>query len=497
MPDLKNAELAALALTELQRQGVAEFIVCAGARNAPLLQGLGQLGIHSIQHFEERSAAFFALGRARRSGRPVAVMTTSGTAAAELLPAMIEGYYSGVQLVAVTADRPKRFRGSGAPQAIEQFNLFGVYPGGCIEWDKLEQPAFSINSIKPTHLNICFEEPGSEHLIPTVSEQSAMPFEQVRRPLVIVSGLLTNEQELVLAALLKWQAPVYLEASSGLRARRELEGLRLSTPCFTASSFSENFDGIIRIGGIPTLRLWRDLDLGLAGVSVLQFSRLPFAGLAREQAAPRPLAALREHSGSFAANPTIFERDGKLLEQLNAAMKEFPNSEVALVQRLAQSIPAGSSVFLGNSLPIREWDLVGWDKEFLISANRGANGIDGLVSTFLGEVQADTAREHWLILGDLSALYDLAGLWSLQELPKCKIRIVVLNNGGGQIFSRLFKSREFLNEHELRFKGWAEIFGVSYYQELRDSYDDVALIELQPDNQESEQFWSAFQKGLQ
>lgn len=121
--------------------GVAEYCVCAGSRNAPLIADLTD----AYSFVDERSAAFFALGRIKLHGKPVAVFTTSGTAAAELLPATIEAYYSGLPLVLVTADRPARFRGTGAPQCIEQVNLFGPYAATSLEtW----------NRRGPLHLNI-------------------------------------------------------------------------------------------------------------------------------------------------------------------------------------------------------------------------------------------------------------------------------------------------------------------------------------------------------
>src|SRR5262249_9638323 len=111
-----------------------EWCACAGARNSPLFLELLERGdLHTFRFFEERSAAFFALGRIQATGRPVAVLTTSGTAAAELFPAVIEAHYTGAPLVAVTADRPRRYRGTGAPQSIEQVDLYGGYAAA--SWD--------------------------------------------------------------------------------------------------------------------------------------------------------------------------------------------------------------------------------------------------------------------------------------------------------------------------------------------------------------------------
>lgn len=145
---MTNLAAARALIASVRALGACDFCVCAGSRNAPLLAVLSDSSVYSF--VDERSAAFFALGRIKRDGAPVAVVTTSGTAVAELLPAAIEAYYSGLPLVLITADRPARFRGTGAPQAIEQLGIFGVYAStDPATWDRK----------RALHLNIEFEEP--------------------------------------------------------------------------------------------------------------------------------------------------------------------------------------------------------------------------------------------------------------------------------------------------------------------------------------------------
>ena len=141
----------AVAATVVRAAGVTDVCVCAGSRNSPLLVVLGaRADVRLFSFVDERSAAFFALGRAKALDAPVAVVTTSGTAAAELLPAAIEAHYSGIPLILITADRPARFRGTGAPQSIEQEGLFGVYAETSMEtWTRK----------RPLHINIAFDEP--------------------------------------------------------------------------------------------------------------------------------------------------------------------------------------------------------------------------------------------------------------------------------------------------------------------------------------------------
>jgi 2-succinyl-5-enolpyruvyl-6-hydroxy-3-cyclohexene-1-carboxylate synthase len=150
---MKQQEDITRLLHRLDRLGVREVCVAAGARNAPLVAALtSSTGIRLWHFFEERCAGFFALGRALVDGRPVAVVTTSGTAAAELLPSVIEAYYQGRPLIVVTADRPARYRRSGAPQAIEQEGLFGVYA------EVLAEDA-PWTARMPLHINLPLDEP--------------------------------------------------------------------------------------------------------------------------------------------------------------------------------------------------------------------------------------------------------------------------------------------------------------------------------------------------
>ena len=144
---MTNLAAARAVIERVRGAGVTDFCVCGGSRNAPLIAVVSG-NIYSF--VDERSAAFFALGRIKRDDRPVAVITTSGTAAAELLPAAVEAYYAGAPLVLITADRPARFRGTGAPQSIEQVGMFGVY--AATDFDRW-------NRRTPLHINIEFDEP--------------------------------------------------------------------------------------------------------------------------------------------------------------------------------------------------------------------------------------------------------------------------------------------------------------------------------------------------
>lgn len=163
---MKNHELAQSVLDSIRAFGVREIVVCAGARNAPFVALLSPNSQNSAQapfkiysFFEERSASFFALGRMQSEGAPVAVITTSGTAAAELLPAAVEADYQRLPLVLITADRPSRYRGSGAPQAIVQTGIYSHYVEKSFDLENEPLTEIRASGARPIHLNVCFDEP--------------------------------------------------------------------------------------------------------------------------------------------------------------------------------------------------------------------------------------------------------------------------------------------------------------------------------------------------
>jgi 2-succinyl-5-enolpyruvyl-6-hydroxy-3-cyclohexene-1-carboxylate synthase len=195
-------------------------------------------------------------------------------------------------------------------------------------------------------------------------------------------------------------------------------------------------------------------------------------------------------------NDALFGRDRKIAGATLGLVLREPRSEAALVRAAAEKFAGKARILLGNSLAIREWDLVVpravTNRTFF--ANRGVNGIDGLVSTALGLAAED--RPAAALLGDLSALYDMAGLWPAAQLAGADITIAVVNNGGGKIFERMFKNAAFLNTHKLHFRGWAEMFGWHYGQmhAPEDPWpaSSPRLVEILPDAEATGRFAEAY-----
>lgn len=512
-----NVQRAADLVTALADAGVREFCVCPGGRNAPLVVVLARAGGVTVRtFFEERAAAFFALGRIKAGGAPVAVVTTSGTAAAELLPAAVEAYYAGLPLVLVTADRPPQHRGTGSPQAIEQVDLFGDYAptvfDGSSATDRLALAEWT--GRQPVHVNVCFDEPlvdGSIPVLPLAPASWSPPppaagvtpvadlLRAARRPLVIVGPLDAPDRAGVREFLTRLGAPVYAEPASGLREDAALAGLALTSGEGVLRTAA--LDAVLRVGGVPALRLWRDLETTRRDVPVTSVSRTPFPGLTRgglAHAAPgAALAGLTPPAAVDRAwRDELLARDRRRSAAVDALCAEAPRAEAAMIRELSRRVPAGALVYLGNSLPIREWDLAaareprGWH----VGVNRGANGIDGQLSTFFGMCAG--GRENWAFLGDLTALYDLAAPWILEQLAAGPVRIVVVNNGGGQIFARLSPHAELRNAHRRTFDHWAAMWDLAHVRwdtvPAHPDLPDRCVIELAPDPAASDRFWRAY-----
>ncbi|MFI0435481.1 MAG: 2-succinyl-5-enolpyruvyl-6-hydroxy-3-cyclohexene-1-carboxylic-acid synthase [Parachlamydiaceae bacterium] len=519
-----NSVLAQGVLQEVISHGVAEFCVCPGARNAPLVYPLSYSNQVKIYYWpEERSAAFFAIGRMKAIGGPVAVVTTSGTAAAELLPAAMEAYYTGLPLVLITADRPRRFRGTGAPQSAEQVGLYGCYVSDM--QDLADGDACCLDNWTqegPIHLNLCFEEPNDSEcqtirleegsikkalVIPTISchgpkYQPYLSFLQKSRfPLVVIGAMASECREAAICFLLKVKAPLYAEAISGIREDARLERLRIQRIEDIWATAAENgypIDGILRLGGIPTARFWRDLEDKMDEVSVCSVSEHPFSGLTQGDLIHTSLASFfawseKEPSPDHYPYEEWKTKDQRAHQHLLRLFQEEPLAEASLIHHLSERIPFRSKVYLGNSLPIREWDQAAsyHAHHFQMACNRGVNGIDGQLATFFGFCSSE--QENWAILGDLTVLYDLVAPWITSQLSNISANIVIVNNGGGQIFSRMFSHPVFQNHHQLNFEPLADFWGLRYerWQSIPDSISPShggRLIELIPNQKSTARF---------
>ncbi len=474
----------------LQRNEVKSVVVCPGGRNAPFVEVLSKTSFFQTEtFFEERSAAFYALGKAKKEQKPVTLITTSGTAVAETLPAMIEAHYQNIPLVVVSADRPKSYRGSGAPQAIEQSEILKSFCTDCFDLED-DLKLLSTHKINgTTHLNICFDEPllqsvqdnYSQHFAPEVDESNdkgkiskldtTKSYQDERRAikeklknfknktLIILGALNQQESQLTLKTLKKLNDVfIYAEPHSQLKGCPDISEKLINCDSQTLNMlFAEKlFDSVVRIGGVPVLRFWRDLQ-NLQDINVLNFSDSPFSGIARIKEPPFAISCIAELLGhSFSSNAQDINK--KLKSQVN----NTTDKESQLLLKLSELIEEDGHIFLGNSLPIREWDQSAVVKsKQLYTSMRGANGIDGNIAYFAGLCLDD--RTNYCIIGDLTTMYDLSSGFLLKHFKeKIDFKIVVINNCGGQIFKKLFDNEMFINCHQTSFRAWADLLQLTY-----------------------------------
>ena len=512
--------------------GICEWVVCPGARNMALLQVLAAAeDLVKWTHFDERSAAFFALGRIQDMGLPVAVVTTSGTAAAELLPAVVEAYYQRRPLLLLTADRPADYRGSAAPQAIEQADLFGIYaptidletPDSLPE-DILEDWDYA----SPLHINVCLPDPdpawnpGNCDLYPAEPPEEndfrgslaelarALRFKSRDGLVVMLGGLDPTEQAPARWLANELKAPVVADATSGLR--EELAHLALTD---ADALLRENPPAILlRIGDVPVARFWRDLE-DIPSTEVFSVTRTGFSGLARPSAVVTGdleaiLHALGDVDpvGDVNGLRAMNKRRKALMEEL---LITCPDSEQAMVRAFSCFAADGDCIYLGNSMPVRYWNsfaqmAVPTEN---VRANRGANGIDGQISGFLG-VSARCSRS-WALVGDLTAMYDSNALALLPQLDTGTRVLGVINNGGGGIFRALPGAAShseamrnlLVQPHAYSFKAIAEQWGMRYLAiRTAEDFDQLdaleensqVLAELIPDREQTEQVRNALAK---
>jgi 2-succinyl-5-enolpyruvyl-6-hydroxy-3-cyclohexene-1-carboxylate synthase len=443
-----STELARAVVTALVEAGVTEVVLSPGSRNAPLsfaayaAARAGLVRLHT--RIDERSAGFLALGLSKTGSR-AAVMCTSGTAVANLHPAVLEAAHAGVPLLAVTADRPGRLRGTSANQTTDQVGIFGpLVPTHDIADALPETPGWE----GPTHWNVQLDEPLTPPDVWTPPRIEPGP-----RPVAI--------EPAVLETLSGTQATVVVAGDDAGRAARQLAE-RAGWPLLAEpSSGSRTGDHAIR-----TYRLLLDTELADRIERVVLFghptlSRPVSRLLAREDVevlAVRgrgvwPTPSHRVDGWLLTSAPAVETADpvwlqtwrdadrslGRRLDQLLAAEPGLTPQEVA--GAVARALPPGGQLMVGPSNPIRDLDLmvprydVGARRKVL--ANRGLAGIDGIVSTAIGAALGRDSTRNLALLGDVTFLHDTNGLVLGPDEPRPDLTIVVVNDDGGSIFATL------------------------------------------------------------
>ena len=477
---------------ELARCGMRHAVTCPGSRNAPLVLSLaGDHRIESTSVIDERSAGFVALGMAKAGGLPVAIACTSGTAAANLHPAVAEAWEARVPLIVLTADRPPELREVGAGQAIDQLRLYGSAAKWFVEVGTHEpgrETAVHHRALAcrawwtaaggrpgPVHLNFGLREP----LAPRREELEAAdwagrddgrPWTEVREHAsaphaddvhelaarlagsprgVLVCGPTAEavaEPAVRLAAQAGW--PILAEPTSGVRCGEHDRSHVVAhyDVLLRVERFARDHrpDLALRVGDTPTskpLRGWlRDVPQVVLDPHGAWHEPTRRAELVLQSAAAPTLDALSSALEMRAARlePSWLSswRDADALVPPSLAASPDP-FEPKVLAALEPVLPPDALVWVSSSMPIRDVEACfpQSPKGIRFLANRGANGIDGVVSSALGAALA-SGRPTWLLTGELALLHDAGGLLAARRAG-VELQIVCLNNGGGGIFDFL------------------------------------------------------------
>ena len=545
-PDRAAFAFVGAFVDEMARAGVRHVCVAPGSRSAPLAMTIARHpDLKTWMHIDERSGAFFALGLARALAEPVALVCTSGTAAANFLPAVVEARSAGIPLLVLTADRPPELRDVGAAQTIDQNRLFGAHAKWFVEVALPEATPDLLRYSRtlaaratalakavpagPVHLNFPFREP----LVPAPFEPPAhLSFDDALAwngradgaPWVTVTdGQLAVEEAAVTRIANRLRSanrPLIVcgpQADSGLAEPLASLASIIGVPLLadplsqvrwgaherTAlidryDSFLRNAptadglapDLILRIGGVPTSKTLLQYLQHNASVPmiVVDAAHWPDPTLLAEEmvhADPHHLFSqlLRVLGDGPAKNRNTTDWLGRWLDvnsaagralDCHSAMLHEPFEGRALADVVA-SLPSVATVFVSSSMPVRDLDAFGAGdaRSIRVLANRGANGIDGVVSTALGAAAASQTSDGGplvLVIGDLALYHDMNGLLAA-KLHSIDATVVVINNDGGGIFSFLPQAAHpdhfeqlFGTPHGLDFEPVAELYGAIYHR---------------------------------
>lgn len=499
-------------IDELVAQGVQHLCLAPGSRNLPLaVAAAGQPLLHITVHFDERALGFFALGIARASRKPVALLVTSGTAVGNLMPAVMEAHHDSLPLLLITADRPPELRHCGANQATNQVSLFGNF----VRWQTDLPPASEESSLAflrqtvayalhlatgegggPVQLNCMFREPfttqeqlrkppqpithwkrATSQLPTSEAERLSEKLLRHEKGLILVGSEVGAEATLIsdLARALGW--PILTDAVSGVRSccdpAYELPYFETLLPRLKPTFLLQIGNRFIGRPFLTWLQQQKEIDY----IQVV-------ASSFREDPAHLVTERWEMSPGSWIANllPHLPpQRQSDWLDDLQEVSQQIESTlfswlaeqnemtEPALFLELARSLPPTTPLWIGSSMPARDAQsfLFPKEREAPIYGNRALSGIDGNIASIFGAALA-TGKRLVAVLGDQTILHDLTSLSFGAKFPS-SLLLIAINNGGGGIFSLLpigsnrpLCETYFAAAHDMRLEGAATMFGWRY-----------------------------------
>ena len=455
---------------------IDKIFFCTGARNHELLKVFESQDIKF--EYDERMAGFKALGLSKISKSPVAVCTTSGTAVAQCVPAMLEAYYSELPFILITGDRPKKLHGTGAPQTIEHEALTRSCRRSYIEIDVSELSQLSIDHTPfPIHINVLVDDTIPHELATEIHEHidSFDSFlKKFKKPLFLFSHENKSMRPLI-EKFSKFNLTFYAETLSGGHDLSLIKTEKKLVKLFE----SNFFDCIIRIGHTPLTKVWRLLEKN--PIPVFNFDSRNLPALSFGEVLSMDSVALMQSESFWSSINKLspYPVGDETIWSLEELIKKYPESEISFFKKIQDKLTVSDQVFLGNSLVIRFFELT-QTKKLTVYGNRGVNGIDGQLSSAIG-VAMGSQSDIYCILGDVTTFYDLS---SLRDLPK-NLFLIIINNKGGRIFDMLNLDKRIILEHDEDFKYLTRAMGHSYSNNLND-FGKVQVLELFPDRAQSD-----------
>ena len=522
-PNLQYSEEMVAGLADA---GLEAVCIAPGSRSTPLALAFdAHPCIESFIHLDERCASFFALGMAQASGRPVGLVCTSGTAALEFHAAVVEAKMAGVPMLVLTADRPPELRHSGANQTVDQVKMYGDHVLWAVDAALPEEdaPEVGLRNLRtlaarayatadgickgPVHVNFPFRKP-LEPRAPYRPRYDRRQSSLIQRGVLVPTTEQIEEIATVVSARERgwivcgpWagrppcslvDAIAELGRSTGYPIFADpLSGLRFgphtgSSPIIGSyESFLQHGTGldapevVIRFGAAPTSKY---LNAYLEGVAPPFQIHVRSSGVWGDDS-HRVNSYLQVDEAFFSTEVAkqcqrgLGDWGASILaddERCQRRQEEFVQEnwfDVAAVIAAVEALPNDSNLFVGNSLPVRHLDQFSrpHGKRLSVYGNRGASGIDGIVSSALGAAAADRSRPMLLIIGDVSFYHDMNGLLAIKRQGLENVTILLLNNGGGGVFRRLPVADDsarfealFLTPTGLDFSLAAAMYGLEY-----------------------------------
>ena len=475
-PNLSNITFSSYLVNILKSNNIKDVCICPGSRNTPLsISFLNESFFNCRSHIDERSAGFFSLGIAKKTKKASIIITTSGTAVANLLPATIEADLSTTPLIIISADRPKHLHNTGENQTINQNNILNNFVRESIHievssinpkiiFQEIQNSIEKSNGIKgknppgPIHINIAFDEPLVDELINNkirinkskyAIQSTQFNIPNCNRP-IIVCGKIEDEFTVnqIISLSEKINAPILADPCSNLRYHKKHPNI-LSFYNFFINKIKPYPDLVIRFGKKPVSKKLNNFLKKIKNKIILLTKYNGY----NDDAKSIFISDFKNIKINNKSNDSWINKIQNLEESISNKIQPYLNKkyfyEGNIIYHCLEQFEDNHNLFIGNSLPIRNLEnfCPNINKKINIHSNRGASGIDGLIATAIGTTCNDKKTKTTLIIGDISFFYDSNSLLIANKY-KLNINIIIINNNGGQIFNKLPYAKNNIKDFE-------------------------------------------------